>query len=393
MKADIANPRFFRLLALILILFTSLNPFLSPAAHAQTSPSEYFSFSYNIGGLNPPPQVVANQPFTVTVTGQVTCVKDLPGWIAGLITAVAVTGKITAQPASGAPIVLNPGYEVNISPVPKTAGQSLNINQSLPLQFPSGSAPGSYTVSGELISAIAQPLGLDVRTLLALPGSQTVGTVTLLAQPAPTPAPSPTPTPSPSPAPAQTPTPTPTPRTPPAVTTETSSSTVITTAQLNGYLSSVGTATSVYVSFEWGLSTGSYVAATIPPQSMNTTGPFSFTLNGLSAEFTYHYRAKAVGDGTIYGVDKTFASLSPCFIATAAFGTPTAEQINILREFRNNVLLKSNAGKDFISLYYKVSPTIADFISRHTLVRTVVREGFVEPLVLAAKLSEGFWNH
>ena|GEM_PF-3636795 len=183
MKLDVTNMRFLRRLLPVLVLLASLNFFLSPPASAQTSPSEYFQLSYNIGGLTPPPQVGANQSFTVTVTGQVNCIKDLPGWIGGFVTAVAVTGKITAQPAGGAAIVLNPGYTVTITDIPRTAGQSSNINQSLTLQFPAGSAPGSYNISGELLSAVAQPLGLDIRTVLALPASQSAGFVTLLAPP------------------------------------------------------------------------------------------------------------------------------------------------------------------------------------------------------------------
>ena len=73
---------------------------------------------------------------------------------------------------------------------------------------------------------------------------------------------------------------------------------------------------------------------------------------------------------------------SQCFIATAAYGTPTAEQLNVLREFRDVVLLQSSAGSKFVALYYQLSPPVAGFISRSSLLRTLVRELLVDPRCL-----------
>jgi polyhydroxybutyrate depolymerase len=70
-----------------------------------------------------------------------------------------------------------------------------------------------------------------------------------------------------------------------------------------------------------------------------------------------------------------------CFIATAAYGTSTAEQLDVLREFRDGVLLKSTVGSRLVDLYYQVSPPIADFISEHSFVRTIVRELLIDPIV------------
>jgi hypothetical protein len=81
-----------------------------------------------------------------------------------------------------------------------------------------------------------------------------------------------------------------------------------------------------------------------------------------------------------------------CFIATAAYGTDTAEQLNILREFRDEVLLPNRLGAKFVSLYYRTSPPIADFISQHEVLRTMVRVGFVDPIVEILTWTHGLWS-
>jgi hypothetical protein len=81
-----------------------------------------------------------------------------------------------------------------------------------------------------------------------------------------------------------------------------------------------------------------------------------------------------------------------CFIATAAYGTDKAKEIDILREFRDAVLLPNSLGARFVSLYYKTSPPIANFISQHEVVRTVVRVGFVDPIVRVLNWSHDLWS-
>ena len=81
-----------------------------------------------------------------------------------------------------------------------------------------------------------------------------------------------------------------------------------------------------------------------------------------------------------------------CFIATAAYGTDTAKEIDILREFRDTVLLPNSLGAKFVSLYYRTSPPIANFISQHEVLRTVVRVGFVDPSVKILNWSHDLWS-
>jgi hypothetical protein len=82
-----------------------------------------------------------------------------------------------------------------------------------------------------------------------------------------------------------------------------------------------------------------------------------------------------------------------CFIATAAYGTPSARQIDVLREFRDEVLLKSIAGSQFVCLYYQLSPPIADFIAGNELLRTLVRDTLVDPIVWVIEATGDIWRN
>jgi hypothetical protein len=75
---------------------------------------------------------------------------------------------------------------------------------------------------------------------------------------------------------------------------------------------------------------------------------------------------------------------SMCFIATAAYGTPFAEEINVLRRFRDNTLQQSSFGRSFIDFYYLSSPPIARFISSRPHLRKFVRS-ILNPLVTFLK--------
>jgi len=93
-----------------------------------------------------------------------------------------------------------------------------------------------------------------------------------------------------------------------------------------------------------------------------------------------------------YSIIAQFRGFWECFIATAAYGTDTAKEIDILREFRDKVLLPNSLGARFVSLYYRTSPPIAKFISQHELVRTVVRVWFVDPIVKTLTWSHDLWS-
>ena len=77
---------------------------------------------------------------------------------------------------------------------------------------------------------------------------------------------------------------------------------------------------------------------------------------------------EAVLGGLLYNM-----GLGSCFIATAAYGTPLADEVGILCEFRDRHLLKNELGRRFVRFYYKTSPPIAKTISKSWLLKKIVR--------------------
>jgi hypothetical protein len=96
---------------------------------------------------------------------------------------------------------------------------------------------------------------------------------------------------------------------------------------------------------------------------------------------------------TVYGVWAEWKEVDEgCFIATAAYGTEAAAEIDTLRAFRDEVLLESTVGSQLVELYYQTSPPVADFISENSLLRTIVRELVIDPMVSVATFTQGIWG-
>ncbi|MCD5390664.1 hypothetical protein LR007_02215, partial [candidate division NPL-UPA2 bacterium] len=62
-----------------------------------------------------------------------------------------------------------------------------------------------------------------------------------------------------------------------------------------------------------------------------------------------------------------------CLIATAAYGTPLAEEVEVLSRFRDRYLLTNELGQRFVTFYERHSPALAEFISEREWARRVVR--------------------
>ena len=90
------------------------------------------------------------------------------------------------------------------------------------------------------------------------------------------------------------------------------------------------------------------------------------------------------GPGTVWvdGVCTVLRDTSPpddsgCLIATAAYGTELAPQVQLLREIRDNKLFSTTSGTTFMSgfntVYYSFAPTVADWERESPVFKEVVK--------------------
>ena len=81
-----------------------------------------------------------------------------------------------------------------------------------------------------------------------------------------------------------------------------------------------------------------------------------------------------------------------CFIATSAFGYSSAE-VQILSEFRDQVLAQTQGGRALISTYYKLSPSVARFLDRHPRCKPLVRQSLRKIVVLLENQRNSACRH
>lgn len=75
-----------------------------------------------------------------------------------------------------------------------------------------------------------------------------------------------------------------------------------------------------------------------------------------------------------------------CFIATAAFGSKDAADVEILRAFRDRYLSTNAAGRWLVARYYALSPPAARWLERHAAWKPAVRI-MLKPAVLVALVA------
>ena len=80
-----------------------------------------------------------------------------------------------------------------------------------------------------------------------------------------------------------------------------------------------------------------------------------------------------------------------CLIATAAYGSEMAPQVQLLREIRDNQLMNTESGSAFMTgfneLYYSFSPTIADMQRENPMFKEAVKLG-ITPMITSLTLMQ-----
>jgi len=108
------------------------------------------------------------------------------------------------------------------------------------------------------------------------------------------------------------------------------------------------------------------------------------------------------GGGYSYAVYSNYATFSGsnfitaleeggnCFIATAAFGSPLAGQVEILRQFRDKYLLTNELGRKFVAWYYQNGPAAAAFITDKPMAKLAVQAALYPLIGFSFVLLNGF---
>jgi hypothetical protein len=124
---------------------------------------------------------------------------------------------------------------------------------------------------------------------------------------------------------------------------------------------------------------------TMPPGT-----PIEVTLANLKPSTLYHVRVtprdRECGErGQTASTDittraRTFSTVTPCFIASAAYGSPLANEIGVLRAARDRYLAPNVLGRAFIAAYYEVGPVLAEPVRRHPWLASALR-AVLDPIV------------
>jgi ankyrin repeat protein len=74
-------------------------------------------------------------------------------------------------------------------------------------------------------------------------------------------------------------------------------------------------------------------------------------------------------------------STSGCFIATACYGDINCPQVNVLRQYRDEEMLHKVLGRILVSIYYAVSPPIAEWLKSKPRLASALRKKVLDKIV------------
>jgi uncharacterized protein (TIGR03437 family) len=145
---------------------------------------------------------------------------------------------------------------------------------------------------------------------------------------------------------------------------------------------------------QWLHTTPKPAAAGIPQTGQTTVpaDPSAFQITDSVPTGDYHIKAyfsktgANLAAGTTAETDFSVATdtaAGGCFVATAAFGSPMAYQVQWLRAFRDRILLSGRAGRALVNWYYAWSPRAAAWLQVHSIARKLTRVVLWIPVAFA----------
>jgi hypothetical protein len=139
---------------------------------------------------------------------------------------------------------------------------------------------------------------------------------------------------------------------------------------------------------------GSVIFANVTYKTVGEEGSstaLNITVGDLADYYNYTQIPYTITNGTLTIIPAS-SNISKCFIATAAYGTPLHEDIDVLRDFRDEYLMTNPLGKEFVKMYYATSPPIAEALRENEGLRTVTRLSLITSLVSLSEFAlSGIW--
>ena len=111
--------------------------------------------------------------------------------------------------------------------------------------------------------------------------------------------------------------------------------------------------------------------------TLNFTGSGNNTIAIIGTDYLHMVNKTSVPTENKLPTEKIPDKGGGCLIATAAYGSELAPQVQQLRELRDNSLLHTESGKSFMSsfndFYYSFSPQIADYERENLVFKEAVK--------------------
>jgi hypothetical protein len=115
--------------------------------------------------------------------------------------------------------------------------------------------------------------------------------------------------------------------------------------------------------------------------------PVTYSMGHLTPQTTHYIGIQAESCGrlgeiatdTVTTTAIYFTTVSPCFIATAAYGSSLADEVGVFRRFRDRHLMNHALGRALVGAYYQHGPRAARALESHPWLRDAAR-AFLTPI-------------